>query len=884
LQGNLLNTKLNTNTSAPLVAATPAAVIGNPPSRGPSVPNFLRSLFGLLEENRVRYCVLHGYDRLPFAVSGDLDMAVHPGDFERIPGVLHALTADRYSALQYFEYAVNGHYIVFGWFEGTQLKTIALDFITEHHRGGLILASGADLVAGRRQRDNFWVPAPETEFSYLLSKRSFKGQLSNEHTARLRGLSHRLGGKRAERVAGELFGERTGGEVFNAISEGRPALVLPRLAELLPTMRRRLWLAALARDCSNPIRCAAAEALRVIRRWRHSTGLFVAVLGPDGAGKSTLAAGLAASTGGAFRRHRLFHLRPTLLGKSQSAAPVTDPHGQPPRSNLTSTLKLAAYVLDYALGYWMVIRPLAARSGFVVFDRYYQDLLVDPRRFRYSGPAWLVRLLGQFVPQPDLVLLLDAPSAVTLSRKCEVEPAEAERQRRSYLSLVKEISAAHIVDAAQDAPHVICQATRIVVRHLAARFRTRHGQWIAKRRSASKAEPGTLPVVSRKECLDRTLAILIAGPSAARTITSAEAVRGKPQSRTFAVVPSLRKPRCLLPLDSAKTAMASLDLCRAYSRRARLLKNFLRLPIRAGCSNLTLSRVDISGESFAALGELAAETLGVKNPVFAVSIPTPGRNCKATVQIMSPDGEVLGFLKIPLTDGAARRTRHEASALRRLAGFPALRPYVPEVLFAGDWNGAYVLMQTSLPGRPAGCRFSLPHRKFLGILHSAVRTVRSGEDLVAATDSRWRKLAREVDGDWLEAGERALDQAAERLGAALVPCGISHGDFAPWNLRVHGDRLRAFDWESAKWDAPIHWDRFHFETQVRVNLGFRFRTLLPDHLSEAPRPLFTLYVMNSLCDGYDEGMEPKGLRYRQRLVSRLVKATTVRALRAGACA
>ena len=834
----------------------------------------------LLEANRVRYCVLHGYDRLPFAVSGDLDMAVHPDDFDRIPGVLHDLTEDRYSALQHFEYAVGGHYFVFGWLEGPQLKTIALDFITEHRRGGLILSSGVELVAGRRPHDNFWVPAPEIEFSYLLSKRSFKGLIAGRRSSRLGELSDELGRKGSEEIAGELFGERAAPEVVNACSEGR-------LAELLPAMKRRLWLTVMVRDWSNPVRYIAAEVLRAIRRWRLPTGLFVAVLGPDGAGKSTLATGLMDSTRGAFRRYRVFHLRPMLVGKSKSAGPVTDPHGQPPRSYLVSTLKLAAYVLDYAAGYWMVIRPLAARSGLVVFDRYYQDLLTDPRRFRYSGPVWLVRVLGRIVPSPDLVLLLDAPPAVTLSRKREVEPAEAERQRRSYLSLVKGIPAANIVDAAQDASQVSDQATRIVAGHLASRFRIQHGQWIAKQRNGPKAGPVPARVVSRKECLERTLTILTAGGSAPESPQAASDTavgERERQSRTFGVVPSRRNPRCLIPLDSTESAMSSLDLCRAYSPRAKLLKNFLRLPIRARCSKLLLSRIDVSRESLAALEVLAGETLGVKNPAFAVSIPTPGRNCKATIQVMSRDGEILGFLKVPLTDGAARRTRHETFTLRRLAYIPGFQSCVPEVLFAGDWNGTYVLLQSPIPGRPAGCRFSFLHRRFLRKLHAASRSTRSGEDLVAVTDSRWRKLAGEADGDWVKAGERALDQAADRLASILVPCGISHGDFAPWNLRVHGESLRVFDWESANWNAPNQWDWFHFEIQVRATLGFRFRTALPGRLPESLKPLFTLYVMNSLCNGYDEGMEAKGLRYRQRLLSGLVQGEAVRTVTASASA
>ena len=863
---------MNNQTSPRLVAEIPATATRDTEARAPSAPHFLRSLFVLLDANRVRYCVLHGYDRLPFAVSGDLDMAVHPDDFERISGVLHDLTGDRYLALQHLEYAWGGHYFVFGWFEGPQLKTIALDLITEHRRGGLILSPGAELVAGRRPRDDFWVPAPETEFSYLLTKRSFKGLITEQHACRLGGLSDELGRKGSEKIAAELFGERASPQIVNACSDGR-------LAELLPTMKRRLWLTALARDWSNPVRHIAAEVLRVIRRWRRPTGLFVAVLGPDGAGKSTLATGLMDSTRGAFRRYRVFHLRPMLVGKSKSAGPVTDPHGQPPRSNLVSTLKLVAYVLDYAVGYWMLIRPLAARSGLVVFDRYYQDLLADPRRFRYSGSAWLVRVLSCIVPCPDLVLLLDAPPAVTLSRKQEVEPAEARRQRRSYLSLAEGIPAANIVDAAQDASQVRDQATRIVVRHLAARFRIQHGWWIAKQPNTSKAP--LAPLVSRKECLERTLATLTAAgpaPESPQLSTDTTAIQQQPPSRAFAVVPSPGNPRWLLPLDATKSAISGLDLCTVYAQRARLLKNLLRLSIRARCSKLLLNQIDVSRESLAALEVLVDETLGVKSPAFAISIPTPGRNCKATIQIMSRDGKIIGFLKVPLTDEAARRTRHEASTLRRLAGFPALRPCVPEVLFAEVWNGTYVLLQTPVAGRPAGCRFSSRHRRFLRELHAPARSVRSGEDLIAETDGRWRELAAVADGAWVDAGKRALDQAAEQLATAVVPCGLSHGDFAPWNLRVDGDSLRVFDWESAKWNAPVHWDWFHFQVQVQANLGFRFRAVPPSRLSEPLHPLFTLYLLNSLCDGYQDGMEAKGMRYRQRLLRGLVQGETVRAV------
>jgi hypothetical protein len=74
-------------------------------------------------------------------------------------------------------------------------------------------------------------------------------------------------------------------------------------------------------------------------------------------------------------------------------------------------------------------------SGLIMFDRYFQDLLVDPIRYRYGGPMWLPRLLNAFVPPPDLLLLvLDAAEEVILSRKRELPPVELRRQRASYQS------------------------------------------------------------------------------------------------------------------------------------------------------------------------------------------------------------------------------------------------------------------------------------------------------------------------------------------------------------------------------------------------------------------------------------------------------------------
>lgn len=46
---------------------------------------------------------------------------------------------------------------------------------------------------------------------------------------------------------------------------------------------------------------------------------------------------------------------------------------------------------------------------------------------------------------------------------------------------------------------------------------------------------------------------------------------------------------------------------------------------------------------------------------------------------------------------------------------------------------------------------------------------------------------------------------------------LSHGDFAPWNIRKHGERYIVFDWESCAY-RPVGHDAVHFLTAVYTNL------------------------------------------------------------------
>ena len=212
---------------------------------------------------------------------------------------------------------------------------------------------------------------------------------------------------------------------------------------------------------------------RSIKNWISPPALFVAVMGPDGSGKSSVIAEYMRALGPAFAGTAYFHLRPFLLrGSSAAGRDITNPHGQIPRGALTSVAKLLFLWADYVLGYYLCVRPLLVRSTLVVFDRYYLDLLIDARRFRYGGPRWLARLVAALIPMPDLLLVLDAPADVLQARKQEVSADESARQAEAYRTAFSSAALrgrAVLVDATRPLEQVVHQCVDRTLALLAMR-------------------------------------------------------------------------------------------------------------------------------------------------------------------------------------------------------------------------------------------------------------------------------------------------------------------------------------------------------------------------------------------------------------------------------
>ncbi|MGI9072204.1 MAG: polysaccharide deacetylase family protein [Bryobacteraceae bacterium] len=247
---------------------------------------------------------------------------------------------------------------------------------------------------------------------------------------------------------------------------------------------------------------------------------------------------------------------------------------------------------------------------------------------------------------------------------------------------------------------------------------------------------------------------------------------------------------------------------------------------------------------------LVHEVTGEAQPIFALSLGRQAAVRKLTVQVMRPDGEILGYLKLPFTLAAAERVRNEANVLERLWTFPALRPHVPHLLYAGVWNEGYVLFQSSLQGNLAPTNLSSMHKTFLQTLWNVRRIDRPGVSLVDEMGAKWSKAVALLGPEWKELGQEVLRRSARELDGRTICCGISHGDFTPWNTRVSQGRLLLFDWESSHWEAPNSWDIFHFGLQTAVSLNKEVATSFSGERRE--EATYLLYLLSSVIQFVQE--------------------------------
>ncbi|MGH8933550.1 MAG: hypothetical protein ACRDZO_23675 [Egibacteraceae bacterium] len=185
------------------------------------------------------------------------------------------------------------------------------------------------------------------------------------------------------------------------------------------------------------------KATRPLARFRRRA-ISVALLAPDGAGKSTLQQALASAWP--------LETWTAYLG-------LYPPDARRSLPGLAPAMRLARFWWRYAAGWvWQ------ARGRLVIYDRHPIDALVlkdAPTGRKRRLERWVI---AHACPLPDLVLVLDAPGAVLAARKPERAIPDLDAQRARYRAHA-ETSRAVLIDATADPDTVRRQATHAIWAH-----------------------------------------------------------------------------------------------------------------------------------------------------------------------------------------------------------------------------------------------------------------------------------------------------------------------------------------------------------------------------------------------------------------------------------
>ena len=432
--------------------------------------DFLSVFIQGLDKAGIAHCVLRNYDGLPHENPGnDIDILVSPNNIESALSILRGINHVIVTGILRRAYVVSTFISGIEW--GHNRHAIEIDFVFLLGWKGIPYLPVNEVLYRAQYISNSdgLLKKPDACHEALISFLSsylVGGWIKEKYQPLVQEI-FRMDRQKIGLLLCDIMSQKTATVLAEAvINDDRK-----RVIGLLPKIKRHLLLTRLG---SKPLHSLRAILTHFILELKIRITPYpidtVCFLGPDGSGKSTVISEVIARLEGTTKEIACYHLKPNFTKQKGIPIPVIDPHAKPPRSMILSAGKIVYWLLLY--WYNMIFhgyKNLTLR----IWDRYYYDLLIDPKRYRYGAPIWFAKFIGKLMPKPDLFILLDAPPEVLQSRKREVSTEETSKQRTAYLQYIQKQKTAAIVDASQPLPQVFLDTNEVLLKFLAQRAASR---------------------------------------------------------------------------------------------------------------------------------------------------------------------------------------------------------------------------------------------------------------------------------------------------------------------------------------------------------------------------------------------------------------------------
>ena len=436
------------------------------------VSHFIISVFHSWRKARIPFVVLRNYKGLPGYIGNDLDILVEERELKHAEHILI------YCAIKCgfrFYNRVDFSAVSLFYYHAASRTQLHIDLFTDLQWRGFNIINYHDVFENCMDKGLFYAPHPIHEAVInLLTRLLYHGYVKENYKTGIHE-TFRVNQALSESVLAASFGN----DLARKIVQDVLAYNWQAIEARTNVLRSKLILRQMAIAPLGTFRSLISNVRRLLWRFgARSPGLFVAFVGPDGCGKSSIADGLMSNLERTFSREKSLHShwKPSVLkpGK-KNVTSVTNPHLKPVRGRWVSLSFFTFHVMDFILSGALRLRPTLFRNGLALVDRYYYDFFVDQKRYRLNLPNWIIHLGYCFVMKPNLVLLLDAPVEMLHERKQEVPLEETGRQRDAYLKLIQSLPNGYVVDASKPLQEVIRQVEDIVIDYMAKRTARRLG-------------------------------------------------------------------------------------------------------------------------------------------------------------------------------------------------------------------------------------------------------------------------------------------------------------------------------------------------------------------------------------------------------------------------
>lgn len=428
---------------------------------GITLNEFVSYLFSNLDKHSIPYVVMRNYKTLPYSIdSEDIDILVLKKDLESITKIL--LDHKKIMIIDKIKRASVLNFFIYGIQVNDSKNALQVDFNYNCPWKGFEYLLPSEILDRRKifKTPDLEISIPdeidETVLSifthYIISNTIREKYLINASLIFKNNFSETK--KRLTKYCGTHY---SGIIINNIINNELDSLLLIRKEVCFNILKHNLIKHPLKSLYKNVRHFYIELSLMYFKKHLFT----IAILGPDGAGKSTIIDNLLKKISGIKKTITLQHLKPVYLNKGnvKKRGVVTDPHAKKPRNSIASFIKLIVWACESWFYYLFTKRK---NSTLEIFDRYFDDILVDPKRYRCSTNLKLVKLISKLIPRPNLFFVLVANPETIQKRKQEVPFEETESQVHKYTQFSHDQKNSILINTDKD----IKQNTNEILSHL----------------------------------------------------------------------------------------------------------------------------------------------------------------------------------------------------------------------------------------------------------------------------------------------------------------------------------------------------------------------------------------------------------------------------------